>query len=233
MDKYLEAIEQDSQIKSDLVDKKTKLEESKKSKGKEKKVLEEKNKDYNGAIEEAHVIDDYYKNTKEYKKKFRKRAIRFAIGCMIAYIICGGSLVLLMMNVDPLYGLNIKALIGGNFAIGSLMGAVEYMHVSRDFRELTKKRSEGENKSFILEADNMVDENKTLINELELEIEDLSIDIDDLETVIDELDNRIFDYRSRRNNLVESLVENLDNHIEGFEYEEFTPNKVKDKKRTD
>lgn len=231
-DKYSLAIKKDEKMKNSLNNKKDRLERRTKKLKDEKKSLEYHNIENARNLEEADRLKDYHINKDSYKKKFFKKALKFGIGCSIGFTIFIVLFIMLMFKMDPNYILNIKPVVGGNLAIGSLMVSIEYLNVSRDFRSLVAKRKEKDNKHFIVVTKEEVENNKTLIKELEIKISDLGIDINDLNLVIEELDSRILEYRTKRNNLIENLVNGLDNHIEGFEYEMPNIDKIKEKKRT-
>lgn len=228
-DKYSLAIKKDEEIKTNLTHKKDRLERRKEKVKKDKTSLEWRNEDATKELDDAFKLREYYKNKDTYKKGFLKKAIKFGIKGLIVFGVICSVFIAWVSKIDPSYVLDIKAFIECDLAIGALMGLVEYYSVSREYRGLIVKRSETDNETFITNITTEIEDNKILINEKELKLSDLDVDINDLDLAIDELEIRILEYRTKRNNLIESLVVGLDNHIKGFEYQAFDS---KIKKRT-
>lgn len=230
MDKYLDAIKKDEVIKTDLTVKKEKLERRREQIKENKIDLEYRNMNNKNQLEEAFRLRYYHQNKDSCKTMFFKKALKFGLKCIAGSIIMSIIFIIAVLNMDPSYILDIKSFIQGNLAIGALMVIVEYLNVGRDFNSLITKRNAKSNETFIENIEMEIIENQALINELELKLGNLDIDIKEIEEALGELGVRILGYRTNRNNLIDSLINELDNHIVSFEYQEFDNNKVK--KRT-
>lgn len=210
--------------------KKEKLERRRKQIKENKTDLEYRNIDNKIQLEEALRLRYYHQDKDSYKKMFLKKALKFGLKCITGSTVMSIIFIIAVLNMDPSYILDIKSFIQGNLAIGTLMVIVEYLNVGRDFNSLITKRNAKSNETFIENIETKIIENQALINELELKLDNLDINIKEIEEALEELGARILGYRISRNNLIDSLINGLDNHIVGFEYQEFDNNKVK--KRT-
>ena len=123
---------------------------------------------------------------------------------------------------------NVLDVLFGNSVIVALLGSVEFYNVSRDFRSLIIGYN-GNIDDDIEETYKQINLVRKRRSKVKEEMKDNSSLLSEVEIAIKEIQAKILEYRTDRNNLIESLVENLDVHIIDFEYQESDIHKVLEK----
>lgn len=229
MDKYLKAINIEEEKLSKL---KKKTAELKSTNEKEKeRIAYYQNEEKKLESEQELNFDrkDFLENKKSYIISFLKEALKFSGKASLVFLSFIVLVAILDYNLGNILNLIFQDVLLGGIAISSILGYVEYYSVSRYFNtvikgykgdidqdiELTNQRLlEVQNKRTKTEA--AVSSNNLLLNELEL--------------AMVEVREKILTLRTNRNDLIESLISELDVHIRNFEYQETDIQKVLEKK---
>ena len=171
---------------------------------------------------------DYLENKKSYLKEFFKSSLKFGLKSSLWFLVGIVLISLLDYSLSSSIQPNVLDVLFGNSVIVALLGSVEFYNVSRDFRRLIT----GYNGNI----DDDIEETYKQINlvrkrrcKVKEEMKDNSNLLSEVEIAIKEIQAKILEYRTDRNNLIESLVENLDVHIRDFEYQESDIHKVLEK----
>lgn len=225
MDKYLKAIASEEEKLSILNNKKTKLITVNKNK---KEVVDKYNYEEKKLNEEQNnnlLRKTFLEHKREYLKDYLVSAFKFGIKSSLIFLTTVGLLFLLDLKLGSNLEMDIASIIPGNSIITVMLGCVEYYNVSRSYRYLVN--------GYHGNIDEDIEEVKQKINSIkkdkakvQTEIKENEEILRDLDLVINEIKSKILEYRKDRNNLIESLISELDNHIEGFEYQESDINKV-------
>lgn len=228
MDKYLEAIGQEEELLNSLLDKKDKLISSNKDKSSTLKsygVKEERLKQKQGYNLKR---KKYLENKGQYIRYFFKKALIFSLKSSIGFWVVIGFILLMSKLMNDVLNPSLVEIICSNFTISALFGSVEYFNVSRDFR----KTIGGYNG----DIDNDISLNSKDLDTLQSEKEKLQESMNENNQLLDELEStiavireKILNYRTCRNNLIESLISDLDAHIVDFEYQTSDISKVLEK----
>lgn len=229
MDKYLKAINIEEEKLSKL---KKKTAELKSTNEKEKeRIAYYQNEEKKLESEQELNFDrkDFLENKKRYIISFLKEALKFGGKASLVFWSFIGLVAILDYNLGNILNLVFQDVLLGGIAISSILGYVEYYSVSRYFNEVIKgykgdidqdieltnqRLLEVQNKRTKTEA--AVSSNNLLLNELEL--------------AMVEVRGKILTLRTNRNDLIESLISELDVHIRNFEYQETDIQKVLEKK---
>lgn len=229
MDKYLKAINIEEEKLSKL---KKKTAELKSTNEKEKeRIAYYQNEEKKLESEQELNFDrkDFLENKKRYIISFLKEALKFGGKASLVFWSFIVLVAILDYNLGNILNLVFQDVLLGGIAISSILGYVEYYSVSRYFNTVIKgykgdidqdieltnqKLLEVQNKRTKTEA--AVSSNNLLLNELEL--------------AIVEVRGKILTLRTNRNDLIESLISELDVHIRNFEYQETDIQKVLEKK---
>ena len=229
MDKYLKAINTEEEKLSKL---KKKTAELKSTNEKEKeRIAYYQNEEKKLESEQELNFDrkDFLENKKSYIISFLKEALKFGGKANLFFWSFIVLVTILDYNLGNTLNLVFQDVLLGGIATSSILGYVEYYSVSRYFNtvirgykgdidqdiELTnQKLLEVQKKRTKTEA--AVSSNNLLLNELEL--------------AMVEVRGKILTLRTNRNDLIESLISELDVHIRNFEYQETDIQKVLEKK---
>lgn len=226
MDRYLEVIEGEKK-KFELLEQKSSEIESVNQKRKNKaSEYEREENSLQKKIEEYRKRKYYIDNEKKCKKEFLKKAILFGLECGIG--IMAVILVLSFFSAE-LSSVPFFQLFFSFSIISSMLGLVEYRNVSREYSHLVGSYHGNIDSDLELLEHNMQElENKKRMNQEAIEANQMLLL--EINYAMEKLNENINHYRTDRNALIESLIENLNSYIVNFEIKEIDIHKVIEKK---
>lgn len=230
MDKYLIAIAQEEEKQNILLSKKEDILEANKKRTNLEYSYSKREERLKESLEKNKKRKFYLQNKKSLLKQYIKKSLLFGLsmgGCflllLVAIIGIGISLHLESFNID------FSHLLNGFFSIGGIMSIVEFRNVSREYRSLTS----GYRGNIEEDISKLTEDLESLEHEKEKNrqgiIENLEL-LEELEMVLKEIESRVLEYRTSRNQLVESIIGNLDQYIKDFQYQEIDVHKLLEKK---
>ncbi len=226
MDKYLEAIEKEEEKVKLLEQKRIEIENSNQRNKQKINRHDKEEAIINQKLEKYRRIKYYLQNKKSCTREFIKRAIFFGIKCGIGFMSI--TLVLSFLSTG-LHLLPLLKLLSSFLTISSLLGLVEYKNVSREYRNLVSTY----HGNIDVDLENLEKNKSELQKDREKNLRALESNqtlLEEIDKAIKELQESISSYRSSRNNLIESLIDNLDSYIIDFVPHEIDIHKVIEKK---
>lgn len=228
MDRYLTAIASEEEKLAILEVRRNSLLETNKKKQQVIEKCDEEEKHLINKQDDNLLRREYLENKKGYLKEFFKASVKFGVKTSLWFLGCILFISLLDYNFTSNMQLNVLEVLLGNTAIVALLGTVEFCNVSREFRRLVIEYN-GDVDTDIedtYEKLNLVKMRRTkTIDEMEDNVKLLN----EVEAAMRDIQAKILQYRTDRNNLIEALIENLDIHIDEFEYQESDIHKVLEK----
>ncbi len=203
MDKYLEAIEKETEKEKLLNTKKCEIIES--NKRRENLEKEKKRK-------------HYLQNKEFYLKEYFKKSIAFGIKVSISFV----ALLLGIKGFESFlyldtFSLSISQLLSSFFSIGGMMFLVEFQYVAKEFLSLTYRYHGNVDSSIdiLMKEIESIEKKRKMNQERLLENQVLLKEIG--ETLL-EIQEKIAEYQNNRNQLIGNLTKNLDRYIHGFQF---------------
>lgn len=230
MDMYLKAIEEETEKENALKVKKKKLADSNRSKKESNEYYSYREEQLVERIEDENQRKFYLENRQSCLKEYLKGSVRFGIltGIFFAAIVLGLSFFESIWNVDAIT-ISIPALFGGTTAVGGILGLVEFQNLSRDFFRLLRKGDTDVDKtleSLQSELENV----RSIQHQNQISMEENQILLGEIDIVLHEIHRKIETYQNERNTLISGIIQNLDNYIQPFDYQETDIHKVIEKK---
>ena len=136
---------------------------------------------------------------------------------------------ILNYNLGNIFNLVFSDILLGNIAVSALLGYVEYYSVSRYFYDVIRGYKGDINQDIELTNQGILEVKRKRTNAEEM-VSSNELLLQELDSVISEVKSKILVLHTNRNSLIESLINELDNYIEDFEYQESDIQKVLEKK---
>ena len=230
MDKYLEAIEKETEKEKLLNTKKCEIIESNKRRENLDKDYQKREDRVKKSLEKEKKRKHYLQNKEFYLKEYFKKSIAFGIKVSISFV----ALLLGIKGFESFlyldtFSLSISQLLSSFFSIGGMMFLVEFQYVAKEFLSLTYRYHGNVDSSIdiLMKEIESIEKKRKMNQERLLENQVLLKEIG--ETLL-EIQEKIAEYQNNRNQLIGNLTENLDRYIHGFQYQETDIHKVIEKK---
>ncbi len=226
MDRYLEEIEKEEHKIQLLEEKRKEIEDTNTKRRKKDQQYEKEGQSLHYKRKKYQRIKYYLDNEKSFRRQFLRKAISFGLKCGLGFI--GITLVLSSLCIEPSTFPILKVLLSFP-AISTMLGLVEYRNVSREFRKLLGNYSGNINHDLLeIEMNTTQLQNKKNKNQEAMQANQALLS--EIDEAIIQLKENVNFYRRSRNDLIESLIENLNSYIGDFEPKEIDVHKVIEKK---
>ena len=229
MDKYLLAIQSEEKILNTLTSKRKELVSTNTQKEKTILKCDEEYKKLSHQNELNLLRKEYLTHKKEYIKSFFNSALKFGLKSGLCFVM----ITLLLVHISNVYGTNIETsfweFLMSDGVVTVLFGWVEYYSKSRDFSTLVSGY-DGNIDDDIENTNDLIKKNQMTKCKAMQDKEANAELIKEIDQAISEVKAKLLQYRAARNDIIDKLIANLDEHISGFEYEETDISPVAQKK---
>lgn len=229
MDKYLKAINTEEEKLSKLQKKMAELKNINKREKEKISYYQKEEKRLESEQELNLTRKDFLEHKKNYITSFFKDALKFGGKASLAFWSIIVFVTILDYNLGNILNLAFKDVLLGNIAISSILGYVEYYSVSRYFYTVIKGYRGDIDQDIELTNQDIL-ELQSKKNEVETAVNSNNLLLNELEIASSEVRSKILTLRTNRNDLIESLIKELDIHIRNFEYQETDIQKILEKK---
>lgn len=226
MDKYLKLIIQEESKIEVLKQRKKEILNANKNYSEKRKILDREEENLHQQKERYQKIKYYLENSKSCRRGFLKKAVIFGIKCSASFVAFVFVFSLLMKNIESF---SIFHELLHFLGIGTILGIVEYKNVSRECNQLLKDYCGNIEEDLKRNEEDYSDTQKEK-EKIRVAMQGNSILLQELETVLKSLVEEVSFYRTTRNNLIEKVLSELDEHIKELDFPEIDIQKLIEKK---